>query len=214
MTDRSLVVALLMAIAGCATPQPSMDAGARADALASVDASGPEDAPVVALDAPAADAPTLGPDAAMGPFEGCPADALRIDAVYGDTAIDTGTYGEFGNNIMVVRFTVPTTASGARVRSSSWAEYIGGRTVRMSAFSTRPCDFSAASALRSSTGAAFVTNSGSLTIAYNYTLGPATATAASLTPGETYYINALNQFPDGSPSCTIADCRMRGTLPL
>jgi len=54
---------------------------------------------------------------------------------------------------------------------------------------------------------------GSIAFNFKYTLGNPTTTAVKIEPGKVYYINVRNRYGDGSNSCFMEACSMRGGLP-
>lgn len=168
--------------------------------------------PVTAPPPPPPD-PEQPPTTPGTPFAGCPGDALMIDAPWGSTAINTFDYGYFGPNILSVRVTVPANATGTNTRSSSWVEYGTAPFVREAVLSTAACDFSNTNALRNGFGQPMRSAPNAVSFAFQYTLGPAGRFATRLTPGQTYYVNVRNRFSDGSLSCPLTSCAMRGGFP-
>jgi hypothetical protein len=146
-----------------------------------------------------------------GAFAGCPSGTVTIDGQWGNTAIATADYGAFDGNMLSIRVAVPANATGTSIRTSSWVEFQSGIVMREASFSTKACDFSAQYALKSLYGAAFKTFT--QRPSFQYSIGPATGTSAGLVAGGVYYINIRNNYSDGSPSCGIGDCSMRGGLP-
>lgn len=146
--------------------------------------------------------PTPAPTPAPPP-DSCPSDTLRIKGQFGNTAIDTGEFGSFGTNILVVEIKVPADFSGSAQRTTSWVEYGSGPSQRHAVLSTKPCDFTVANAVRSGYGAQVSNGPNRFSFVYSATGG---GIAAKLTPGVTYYLNVRNL------DCT-GDCRMRGSLP-
>ena len=164
---------------------------------------------------PVAGAPPVEPPVTpppVGAFAGCPADALKIDNAWGKSAIDTGEYGSFGGNILVVRIAVPLTATGTSLRTTSWVEYAAGPVVREAVLSTKPCDFTTASAVKNAGGSALRSTEWPR-FSFNYRLGAAGMSAAGFQPGQVYYLNVRNRDPQGNPTCSIDNCRMRGSVP-
>lgn len=151
------------------------------------------------------------PPIVVPPSDSCPADTIRIRDQFGNTAIDTGEYGSFGGNILVVEIKVPADFSGSSQRTTSWAEYGAASVVRHAVLSTKPCDFAPVNAVKLSSGAALVShNQIRFSFVYSATGG---MYAAKLIPGQTYYLNIRNRDPAGNLTCSIQDCRMRGSLP-
>ena len=147
------------------------------------------------------------------PFEGCPDDALKIDGQWGNTAISTFDFGYFSTNILSIRVEVPANATGTYIRSSSWVEFGTGPIAREAIFTTAACDFSNTYALRTSLGSVARYPAGSIAFNFKYTLGNPTTTAVKIEPGKVYYINVRNRYGDGSNSCFMEACSMRGGLP-
>jgi hypothetical protein len=156
--------------------------------------------------------PPTPPTPPSTPYAGCPAGSLMIDAPWGGTAISTFDFGYFSTQILAVKVVVPAGASGLQTRTTSWAEYGSGPTVREAVFSTRPCDFSTEYALKTGTGAPAKVQD-VVSFSFKYTLGPPTPFAVHLDPGATYYMNIRNRFSDGSLSCFTQACSMRGGFP-
>lgn len=147
------------------------------------------------------------------PFEGCPSNALMINAPWGNTAINTFDYGYFGPNILSLRIVVPTTATINKTRTTSWVEYGTAPFVREAVLSTRACDFSTTYALRKGSGQPAKSAPDTIGFSFSYTLGPAGTFSVHLEPGQTYYLNVRNYFSDGSLSCPLTSCAMRGGFP-
>jgi hypothetical protein len=147
------------------------------------------------------------------PFEGCPADALKIDGQWGNTAISTFDFGYFSSNILSIRIQVPNDATGDRIRTSSWVAFGAGQVAREAILTTAACDFSNTYALKTSSGGAAHFYPGSTAFSFRYTFGNPTLTAVKFEPGKVYYINARNRYADGSLSCFLESCSMRGGLP-
>ena len=146
-----------------------------------------------------------------GNFAGCPSGTLTIDGQWGQTAIDTAQFGEFGGNIMSIHVQPPGNFTGLTTRTSSWGEYAGPPTVREAVFSNVPCDFSNANALKTSLGVV-QRSVDAIGFAFKYRAGNSSTSAVGLVAGQSYYINVRNYYSTGQPSCT-GDCRMRGGLP-
>jgi hypothetical protein len=144
-----------------------------------------------------------------GAFAGCPAGTVTIDGQWGNTAIDTAQWGEFGGNIVSIRLVPPATMSGTI--TSSWGEYGAAPALREAVLSTSPCSFDNATVLKNGYGQTqhFFVNGPS----FKYRLGSAGGFAAGVTAGTSYYINIRNRDAAGNLTCTISDCRMRGGLP-
>ena len=146
-----------------------------------------------------------------GAFAGCPGGTVTIDGQWGNTAIDTAEWGAFGSNIVSVRLVPPSTFTSTTNRTSSWAEYAAGPTVREAVFSRNPCDFTVANALKTSLGVA-QRQVDVIGFYFKYKAGGNSTSAVGLTPGTSYYINIRNFDSGGQPTCT-GDCRMRGGIP-
>lgn len=158
--------------------------------------------------------PPTDPPPTDPPPSACPAGTLFINGQWGNTAIDTGQFGDFRDNIMVVRIDVPATWASTQVKVTGWAEYAAGPTVRQATLSTAACDFGAVNALKTSLGVAATTvGQNSIGFSFRYRRGTPTSTAVGMDPGKTYYLNVKNSYSGGAPSCTIANCRMIGGLP-
>ena len=135
-----------------------------------------------------------------------------IDAPWGSNLINTFDYGYFADNILSIKLDVPLGASGNKIRTTSWTEYGSGPVAREAVFSTRPCDFGTQYAVRTGLGAALrMVNV--IRFSFTYTVGAPSTYAANLTPGQTYYLNVRNRYPDGSLSCDSLACTMRGSFP-
>lgn len=147
------------------------------------------------------------------PFAGCPDDALKIDGQWGNSAISTSQFGYFKSQILSVRVSVPSNATGTQTRTSSWAEYGTGPTSREATFSTVACDFSNTYALKTGLGQPARVAPGAISFAFKYTLGAASSWSVKVEAGKDYYINIRNRYPDGTNSCFIESCSMRGGLP-
>ena len=147
------------------------------------------------------------------PFAGCPPNTLMIDNAWGNSAINTFDYGYFGPNILSVRIVVPSTATSTNTRTSSWVEYGTAPIVREAVLSTVACDFSTANALRNGMGQPAKSPPDTVGFKFAYTLGPVGTFSFHLDPGKTYYLNVRNQFSDGTLSCPISSCAMRGGFP-
>lgn len=145
-----------------------------------------------------------------GAFAGCPAGTVTIDGQWGNTAIDTAQWGEFGGNIVSVRLVPPSTMSGTK--SSSWSEFGSGPTVREAVLSTVPCDFTNANALKNGFNQ-FGHKFDVVSFSFDYRLGTPSGFTYGVTAGQSYYINIRNKNSAGVDTCTISDCRMRGGLP-
>lgn len=141
------------------------------------------------------------------PFAGCPAGALKIDGQWGQTAIETRNFGNFGGQVMSIRVAPPASWSSTSVKTSSWVEFIDGQNVREAVFSTVPCDFGNANALRNGMGQVQSTvGQGRIDFSFKYKSGTAAQFAVGLAPGKVYFINVRNV------GCS-ATCNMRGGLP-
>lgn len=147
-----------------------------------------------------------------GAFAGCPSGTVAIDGQWGNTAIDTAQWGDFGGNIVSVRLVPPANYTSTTIKTSSWAEYGAGPTVREAVFSSQPCDFSTANALKTSLGVA-QRQVDVIGFYFKYKAGNTTTSAIGLVPGQSYYINIRNYNSAGQPTCTVGDCRMRGGIP-
>ncbi|HEY8242755.1 MAG TPA: hypothetical protein VII68_04790 [Casimicrobiaceae bacterium] len=145
-----------------------------------------------------------------GNFAGCPSGTITIDNPWGETAIDTAAYGEFGGNIVSVRLVAPSTMSGTK--TSSWAEFGSAPTTREAVLSTVPCDFTNTNALKNGYNQ-YGHKYDVIGFNFQYKLGSASAFTYGLTAGTSYYINIRNKNSAGVDTCTISDCRMRGGLP-
>jgi hypothetical protein len=145
------------------------------------------------------------------PFAGCPSDALMIDGVWGNNAINTFDYGYFGANILSLRIVVPATANTSG--TSSWVEYGTAPFVREAVLSTVACDFSNTYALKKGSGQPARSSPDTISFSFRYTTGPAGMFTVHLQPGNVYYLNVRNRFSDGSLSCPIPSCAMRGGFP-
>lgn len=153
--------------------------------------------------------PTTPPNPIPGdPFAGCPANALKIDGKWGQTRIETSG---FGGQVMSIRVAPPVGWASTSSKTTSWVEYVDGPVVRHAVFSTVPCDFSTANALRTGSGAAMVSKD-QIRFSFVYRNGAAGTSSVGLTPGKVYFINVRNTFGDGTPSCS-GKCDMSGGLP-
>lgn len=158
--------------------------------------------------------PPVDPPPVVTPPNTCPAGTLWIKNQFGNVAIDTAVYGDFGQNIMVVEIKVPTDFAGTTVRTSSWGEYGSGPVSRTAVLSKVACDFTNANALKTSTGIPARSPDNATGFAMKYKAGGANLGAVDFVPGATYYLNVKNYYSDGSPSCPNGvNCRMRGGLP-
>jgi hypothetical protein len=145
------------------------------------------------------------------PFAGCPSNALMIDGVWGNNAINTFDYGYFGPNILSLRIVVPSTANTRR--TSSWAEYGTAPIVREAVLSTVACDFSNTYVLRKGSGQPARSGPNTIDFSFSYTTGVPGMFDVHFEPGQVYYLNVRNYFSDGSLSCPIPSCAMRGGFP-
>lgn len=142
----------------------------------------------------------------------CPAGTVFIRGQWGKDAIETAAFGPFGANTIVIEIKVPATATGTAVRTSAWVEYQSGPVVREAAFSTKPCDFTAAAAMKNYYGAPLISKD-QIRFSFGYRIGQPGQYSTGLEAGKTYYINVRNRMPSGAVSCPIADCSMRGSVP-
>ena len=147
------------------------------------------------------------------PFAGCPSNALMIDNVWGNSAINTFDYGYFGPNILSLRIVVPSTGTGTGTRTTSWVEYGTAPFVREAVLSTVACDFSNTNVLRTGFGQPARSAPDTISFSFAYTTGPAGMFTIHVNPGQTYYLNVRNRFSDGSLSCPLTSCAMRGGFP-
>jgi len=145
-----------------------------------------------------------------GNFAGCPGGTITIDNTWGNMAIDTAEYGDFGGNILSVRFTVPATGASTSLKTTSWVEFGDGPTVREAVFSTKACDFTGANALKTSFGAA-MKSLDQIRFSFLYKVGAAGSSNAGLVAGQSYYINVRNKTSAGVDTCA-GTCRMRGAI--
>ena len=85
--------------------------------------------------------------------------------------------------------------------------------MREAVLSTAACDFSSTNALRNGFGQVARSAANTTRFSFQYTTGPAAQFTIHLDPGKTYYLNVRNQFSDGTPSCPVPSCAMRGGFP-
>jgi hypothetical protein len=143
----------------------------------------------------------------------CPSGSMVITGKWGESTIYTsdGPNAPFNQQWLAVEVKVPAGWSSNSIQTSSWVEYIDGAPTRSSMMATQPCTFDQRYALKTGNGQVMYT-SNQIGFSHKYKTGDPAASAAVLTPGTTYWINAKNQYPDGSASCT-GSCNMRGGLP-
>jgi len=145
-----------------------------------------------------------------GAFAGCPAGTVTIDGQWGNTAIDTAQWGEFGGNIVSVRLVPPATMSGTK--TSSWVEFGAAPTTREAVLSRVPCSFDNADAVKNGYNQ-YMHKYDLQRPTFDYKLGASAGFTGGLTAGTSYYINIRNKDSAGGATCSISDCRMRGGLP-
>jgi hypothetical protein len=133
-----------------------------------------------------------------------------IDNVWGNSAINTFEYGYFGANILSLRIVVPANASTSK--TTSWVEYGTAPFVREAVLSTVACDFSNTYVLRKGSGQA-ARSTDQIGFSFGYTTGPAGMFTVHFQPGGVYYLNVRNQYSDGTLSCPVPSCAMRGGFP-
>ncbi len=105
------------------------------------------------------------------------------------------------NGAWVTRVSVPAGATATRNGSVTVVEYAGGPTGRQVTISRYACDFRPADP----TGIAGPLYSASgMGINARVALGSAGSGTVALQPGETYYVNVRNAWPDGTISCPEA----------
>lgn len=143
------------------------------------------------------------------PVVTCPTGSVVITGRWGTNDIQTSQYGNFGNNFLAVQLKVPTDFSGSNVRSTGWVEYQAGSVARYAVLSTQPCDLSDANAVKTPYGPVKSVDQIRFTFSYSATGGGYTA---KLLPGVTYWVNVKNQRANGTPTCSIANCSMRGGI--
>jgi len=144
----------------------------------------------------------------------CPSGSMVITGQWGQTAIQTSTYGTFNQQWLAVEVKPPVGWTGnGGIKTSSWAEYQDGGAVRTAMFATQPCthDLRYAMKVKGGTGGnAYSTDA--ISVAFKYTTAASENLAVTVVPGQTYWINIKNTYGDGSSSCTNS-CNMRGGLP-
>jgi len=146
------------------------------------------------------------------PVVNCPAGSLLIPDTWGKSEVATAQYGVFNNQAMAIKIAVPLTATGTKLRTTSWVEYQTGPVVRLAYFSNKACSFDPKDALKNQMGSAFISKD-TIRFSFIYRIGTPTSSAAGLTPGQTYWINVKNTYGDGvSPTCS-GDCSMKGSVP-
>ncbi len=102
------------------------------------------------------------------------------------------------NGAWVAKFTVPFGATATRPGTVDVVEYGGGPTGRQVTISRAACDFRPTDP----TGAnGPIYNASALGVSAGITLGTAGRGTVALQPGETYYVNVRNAWPDGTLSC-------------
>lgn len=145
-------------------------------------------------------------------FEGCDASAIKIDNQWGQTAIETANWGNFGSQIMAVRIAVPSNWSSNAVQTSSWAEYATAGAQREAILSHKACSFADADAFQNEGGwgAARVW---SQYPSFAYKRAGVQGNAYEFIPGQVYYINMRNRNQQGQNTCGSGACNMRGGLP-
>jgi hypothetical protein len=141
-----------------------------------------------------------------------PVGCVDDQRAWGAPLINTFDFGYFGANIVSLKLDVPLGAAGNKTRTTSWTEYGSGPVVREAVFSTRPCDFGTQYAVKNGLGAAMRAQD-VIRFSFTYTVGVPSTFAANLTPGQTYYLNIRNRYSDGTLSCAIDACTMRGSFP-
>jgi hypothetical protein len=104
-----------------------------------------------------------------------------------------------------IRVNPPANATGTQLRTTSWVEFGAGPVQREAIFSTKPCDFTNASALKNSLGAVFKSLDQNR-FSFVYKIGSAGTTSAGLTAGGSYYINVRNKNSAGQDTCGYGDC--------
>jgi hypothetical protein len=130
---------------------------------------------------------------------------------WGNNAINTFDYGYFGPNILSLRIVVPAGASTSK--TTSWVEYGTAPFARDAVLSTAACDFSNANALKKGSGQVARSAPDTMRFSFNYTTGAPSMFSVHVEPGQVYYLNVRNRFSDGSLSCPIPSCAMRGGFP-
>lgn len=152
--------------------------------------------------------PTPTPVPTPSPYASCPAGTSVVTGQWGNTAIVTP---DFGTQIVVIEVKVPANFSGTK--TSSWSEFQSGPITREATLSTKPCDFSNASALKNGLGQA-AHKIDVISFKFDYRNGTATGFTYGVTPGTTYYINIRNRDGAGNVTCPAGiNCNMRGGLP-
>ena len=145
----------------------------------------------------------------------CPTGSMVITGKWGENTIYTseGPNAPFNQQWLAIEVKPPVGwVQNSPVRAS-WVEYIDGAPTRAAMFATQPCTFDQQYALRKNNGTGQVQfiQSG-LGFSFDYMTAVSTS-AVTLTPGQTYWINAKNIYwADQTPSCS-GSCNMRGSLP-
>jgi len=155
------------------------------------------------------------PDPPVPPVTDCPANTLWVKGKWGANQIYTRDFPNqpFKDQWLVIEVKPPVGwSNNYSPKSSSWVEYQDNAAPRRSMFSTKPCTFAQTYALRTGNGTVMYQANNNINFSFAYKSAPSTASSAALVAGQTYYINAKNEYADGTPSCATS-CNMSGSIP-
>lgn len=142
-------------------------------------------------------------------FAGCPANAVKVDGKWGNSAFVV----DFSTQVVSIRIDVPATWASSG-QSISWGEYGSAPTTRTAAISTKACSFEYADMILDGwKRRSFVVANGP---SFTVKAGAASGSTYGLAPGGVYYLNIKNADAFGLPTCANesgASCAMRGNLP-
>ena len=123
----------------------------------------------------------------------------------GAPRVYTSTAGGFGNNqIVVARFTTPSSSAPGVYAAIGGAEWGDQQTPRTAALSTTPCDFPSPNPV----GRLSTIGGGSTSPSVTYAIGGSSSYYAILQPNTTYYFNIKNEVKGVSTCAPGQSCNM------